>query len=269
MPHPSIILKNGLAIPQVGFGTYKIEPGESAERAIAFALECGYRHIDTAAIYGNEESVGKAIRTSGIARSDIFITTKLWNEDHTDPEQALNESVKRLQTEYVDLYLIHWPVRSRNASWKTLERLYAQGLCKAIGVSNFTIRHLDELLGVASIIPLVNQVEFHPYVYQKELLEYCIRHSIQIEAYAPLTRGVKLDEGRIVRFSKQYGKTPAQIMLRWGIQHGLIVLPKSTNRDHIKSNLDIFDFELRDEDMIQLDGIGRTFRKYPDPENMP
>ena len=190
----TINLNNGIKIPNLGLGVWQIPNGNVCEEAVLAGLSAGYRHIDTAAIYENEESVGNAIRKSNITRKEIFVTTKLWNDDHDDVERAFNESLSRLQLDYVDLYLMHFPVTGRNKSWKILEKIYKSGKAKAIGVSNFTIRHLKELLENSDIVPAVNQVEFHPYLYQKELLDFCNKNKIKLEAYSPLTHGKKLND---------------------------------------------------------------------------
>ncbi|MDH3460029.1 MAG: aldo/keto reductase, partial [Burkholderiaceae bacterium] len=210
-----IALNDGRLIPQLGLGVWQLRSGKACQSAVVAALEAGYRHIDTAAIYGNEESVGAAIKASSVPREEIFVTTKLWNEHHANPEKALNESLRKLRTEYVDLYLIHYPVPQRRESWKTLEALKAKGKASSIGVSNFTLRHLTELLAQTDTVPVVNQVEFHPYLYQKELLEFCKTKGIVVEAYSPLTHGQKLDDPRLVAIAKKFsllGWPPAS---RW------------------------------------------------------
>ena len=264
-----VLLNNDVRIPSLGLGTYRSAPGKETEQAVLTALRLGYRHIDTAAIYRNEESVGAAIKRSGIPREEIFITTKLWNADHHRIEAALKESLKKLGTSYVDLYLIHWPVPERNDSWEALERLYKKGLCKAIGVSNFTVSHLEQLLNTAKIVPAVNQVEFSPFLYQKELLEYCSKKGIIVEAYSPLTRGQKLTHPLLKQLEKQYEKTPAQILLRWAVQHDMVVLPKSTHEERIKENMNIFDFSISPADMKELDSLDENFRVAWDPSGMP
>lgn len=262
-------LNNGVEMPALGLGVWESAEGNECENAVIEATKAGYRHIDTAAIYGNEKSVGNGIKKSGISREEIFITTKLWNGDHDNPEGALEESLKKLQLDYVDLYLIHWPVPERNKTWKMLEQFLEEGKCRAIGVSNFTIRHLEELLKQSKIIPAVNQVEFTPYLFQKELLEYCKSKGIQLEAYSPLTRGIKLKDPKLVEMANRYNKTPAQILLRWNSQHGVVVIPKSTRKERILENSDIFDFEISEDDMKKLDSFNEGFRVCPDPNKMP
>ncbi len=262
-------LNNGVEIPMLGLGTWESADGSECENAVSDAIQVGYRHIDTAAAYRNEKSVGKGIKKSGISRDEIFVTTKLWNQSHDDPEGALEESLEKLQLDYVDLYLIHWPVPQRNSSWKMLEKFLEEGKCKSIGVSNFTIRHLEELFKQSKIVPAVNQVEFTPYLFQKELLEYCKSKGIQLEAYSPLTRGVKLKDQRLVDIAKKYNKTPAQILIKWNLQHGLVVIPKSTKKERLIENSDVFDFQISNEDMAKLDSFNENFRICPDPNKMP
>jgi diketogulonate reductase-like aldo/keto reductase len=261
-------------IPQLGLGVWQIRKGATCEQAVLAGLEAGYRHIDTASMYGNEESVGAAIRASGIPRENIFITTKLWNSDHGDPERALDVSLRRLNFDYVDLYLIHYPVRERLRSWPVLESLRAKGKARSIGVSNFTIRHLRELLAETETVPAVNQVEFHPYLFQKDLLAFSVAKGIVLEAYSPLTHGRRLNDRKLVAIAKKYSsqagsKSTAQILLRWALQHGLAVIPKSSNRKRIFENADVFDFEISPEDMRLLDSFNEDLRTCWDPTNDP
>lgn len=265
MKQSTIKLNTGARIPQVGFGTWKIKPNSAAKEAVTSTLEAGYRHIDTARIYMNEKGVGKAINNSSIPRNEIFLTTKLWNTNHRDPRAAFEKSLKRLDTDYIDLYLIHYPVRARVASWKVMEELYAEGKAKAIGVSNFTIRHLTELMEQTNIVPAVNQVEFHPFLYQKDLLEFCTKHGIVVEAYSPLAHGQKLDDPTLKQVAHKYSKVPSQIMIRWAIQHGMVVLPKSTQPERIAQNIDVFDFAITEPDMALLDGLNINLRTCWDP----
>ncbi len=261
-------LNNGVKIPILGLGVWQIPP-EICEDTVINALNAGYRHIDTAAIYENEESAGNAIRKSGIPRKEIFVTTKLWNDDHDDVESAFNDSLKKLQIEYVDLYLMHFPVPERNNSWKFLEKVYKSGKARAIGVSNFTISHLKELMANAEVIPAVNQVEFHPYLYQKELLNFCNNQGIKIEAYSPLTHGHKLKDPKLIEIAKGYHKSTAQLLIRWGLQHDLIVLPKTSNKMRILENASVFDFEISGKDVEKLDGFNENFRTCWDPTKVP
>ncbi|HLD06722.1 MAG TPA: aldo/keto reductase [Candidatus Nanoarchaeia archaeon] len=264
----TLTLNNGVQIPVLGFGTWKLS-GNEAKEAVLHALQAGYRHIDTAAIYGNEQEVGEAIRESGIPRKDIFITTKLWNDDHDHIEEAFQKSLQRLGVDYVDLYLMHWPVEHRRVmSWKVMEKLYSQKKCRAIGVSNFTIRHLQELLAQAKVVPAVNQFELSPYLSQPELVQFCKGKGIAVEAYSPLTRGRKLADPKLVAIAQKYGKTPAQILIRWPLQHGLVVLPKSATPERINENADVFGFEISKEDMKKLDAFNENFRVCWDPTKM-
>ncbi|HEX2226994.1 MAG TPA: aldo/keto reductase [Candidatus Binatia bacterium] len=289
-----IALNDGYAIPQLGLGVWQIRSGKVCEAAVLAALEAGYRHIDTAAMYGNEESVGAGIRSSGIPRENIFVTTKLWNSDHGNPERALETSLRKLNMDYVDLYLIHYPVRQRRQSWRVLEALRAKGKTRSIGVSNFTIKHLTELLADADTVPAVNQVEFHPYLYQRDLLEYCRSKRIVIEAYSPLTHGERLRDGKLVTIANRYAsavsdpaqsrskrppasssphapqtKSTAQILIRWALQHELVVIPKSSKPQRILENADVFDFEISPDDMQLLDTFNENLRTCWDPTNAP
>ena len=289
-----IKLNDGYLIPQLGLGVWQTRAGVTCEAAVLAALEAGYRHIDTAAFYGNEESVGAAIRMSGVSREQVFITTKLWNSDHGNPERALETSLRKLKLDYVDLYLIHYPVRERRQSWRSLETLRADGRARSIGVSNFTIRHLTELLGEAKTVPAVNQVEFHPYLYQRDLLDFCAGRGIVLEAYSPLTTGVQLKDPKLVAVARRYlkakarpvaprsrlrlaekfsrrseTKSTAQILIRWALQHGLVVIPKSANPRRIFENADIFDFEITAADMQLLDRLNENLRTCWDPTHAP
>jgi diketogulonate reductase-like aldo/keto reductase len=256
-----IQLNSGVEIPILGLGTWRAE-GKECSQAILWAFEAGYRHIDTAAFYGNEEAVGKAVKDSGLDREEIFITTKLWNNDHgyDNAINAFNKSLKRLTLDYVDLYLIHWPVSGRRIeTWKALEKLTNDGKARAIGVSNFMTSHLEELLPNVEILPAINQIEFNPYQYQKGLHQYCLRKYIQLEAFAPIVRARKFEDPKLLELCKKYGKTPAQILLRWAIQHDIIVIPKSIHKERIIENSLIFDFEISDEDMKKLDGFHEDY----------
>jgi diketogulonate reductase-like aldo/keto reductase len=268
-------LSNGRIMPAIGFGTWEITPDDAAEKAVLLALEAGYRHIDTAKIYGNERGVGAAVRGSGIAREEIFVTTKLWNEDHDYDAalRAIDGSLERLGLDYVDLYLIHWPKSeygSRDQAWRAMQEIYKSGKAKAIGVSNYTIRHLSELIETSDMVPMVNQVEFHPFIYdhQKALLAYCRERNIAVEAYSPLARHSKTSTAEVEAVAAKHGKTPSQVLLRWCLQHGTVPLPRSTNPDHIRENLNVFDFELTDEDMKILDRLSDGERVTTDPENI-
>ncbi len=265
-------LNNGIEMPLFGLGTYQARPGKQTKEAVLYALKIGYRLIDTAAMYENEEAVGEAIRESGIPREEIFLTTKLWNADHgyDNALAAFDESLKRLDLSYIDLYLIHFPVEKlRNESWRALEKLLEKGKCKAIGVSNYMIWHLEELLKSSSTIPAVNQVEFSPYLYQKELLDFCKAHKIMFQAYSPLTKGHKLGDPKLGEVASKYSKTPAQILIRWALQKGTIVIPKSAKKQRIKENASVFDFEITTEDMNLLDSFNQNLRTSWDPSTVP
>ncbi|TCS82117.1 diketogulonate reductase-like aldo/keto reductase [Tepidibacillus fermentans] len=266
----STVLHNGVKMPWLGLGVYKAKEGEEVENAVKTALKVGYRSIDTAAFYDNEVGVGKAIRESGVQREEIFITTKVWNnrQGYESTLQAFEESRKKLGVEYVDLYLIHWPVKGKyKETWKALEKLYKDGYVKAIGVSNFQIHHLEDVMADAEIIPMVNQVEFHPRLTQKELLHFCKTHNIQLEAWRPLMQGQIFNEPTIVELANKYSKKPSQIVLRWDLQHGVVTIPKSVHEDRIKENADIFDFELDTEDMLAIDELNENQRLGADPDN--
>lgn len=255
-------LNNGVLIPVIGLGTWQ-SYGKDVKNSVKWALELGYRHIDTAFFYDNEKEIGEAIRESGINRDDIFITTKLWNDMHGYEKtlKAIDRSLKNLGLSYVDLYLIHWPVsKTRTETWKTMEKICKEGKARAIGVSNFTIRHIKELLPHVDIMPVVNQVEFTPFLYQKELLDFCESYKIKIEAYSPLTRGQKFNEPLLIELSHKYKRSIAQILIRWGLQQNLIELPKSIHYDRISENSKVFDFEISNEDMIALNNLNENFR---------
>ncbi|MFN8576965.1 MAG: aldo/keto reductase [Candidatus Sericytochromatia bacterium] len=265
-------LNNGSEMPLFGLGVYQSDKGEETRKAVLDSLEAGYRHIDTAKFYQNEKDVGNAIKESGIPRSEIFVTTKLWNSDHGYDLtlKAFEKSLEQLDLGYIDLYLVHWPVTGlRNETWKAMEKIMESGKCKSIGVSNYTIKHLKELLDFANIVPAVNQVEFSPYLYQKELLDFCNKNSIQLEAYSPLTQGEKLKEKVLVDISKKYNKTTAQLILRWALQHNIVIIPKSVTKSRIIENANIFDFNISDEDMNKLDLLNENFRTCWDPSNNP
>ena len=258
-------------MPLLGLGVYKAVGENEVETAILHAADAGYRLIDTASAYANEDGVGRGIAQCGIPRKDLFITTKIWNNAQRlgDITGAFNRSLERLQLDYIDLYLIHWPVPGCFLNtWKELVKLYESGRVRSIGVSNFEIRHLEELASVSDVVPAVNQIEFHPYWYQKELLEYCKSKGIQVQAYAPLARGAYLDNDIICVLATKYGKTPAQIGLRWALQKGVAVIPKSTNPQIIVINGDIFDFEIEEEDMAYIDQLNQNFRSAGIPEDL-
>lgn len=268
----TVLLNNGVEMPVFGLGVYQSHPGRETQQAVRFALEAGYWSIDTAAYYRNERDVGLAVRESGLSREEVFITTKLTNEDHGYERavSACESSLERLGMDYVDLYLIHWPVEGvRGEAWRGLERLLDEGKCRSIGVSNYTIRHLEELLDTSSTVPAVNQVEFHPFLYQRELLDFCNHHGIVLEAYSPLTRGNRLDDPRLALIAERYAKTPAQVLIRWGLQHRVVEIPKSVRQERILENADVFDFELSAHDMNDLDTLDMDLRTAWDPTDVP
>jgi diketogulonate reductase-like aldo/keto reductase len=261
-------LRGGVEMPVLGLGVWQSAPGEETQRAVAEALAAGYRHVDTARAYRNEADVGAAIRASGVPRSEIFVTTKLWNADHGYDKalRAIDRSLESLGLSQVDLYLIHWPVEGlRRDTWRAMERILADGKARAIGVSNYTTRHLDEVLQHAKVPPAVDQVEFNPFLHQRDLLAHCRRHGIQLEAYGPLVRGHKMEDPVVQRTGKKHGKTPAQVLLRWGIQHELVVIPKSVRPERIRENADLFGFELDEQDMAALDELDEGYRTSWDP----
>ena len=264
------LLNNGLKMPWLGFGVFRISDGQEVEHAVGHALDAGYRSIDTAAVYRNERGVGKAIRESGISREEIFLTTKVWNGDQRERRTlaAFEESLERLGTEYVDLYLLHWPVKScYQESWKVMEEIYHSGRAKSIGVSNFMIHHLEDLLSNSQVVPAVNQVEFHPFLVQPDLLKFCQEYQIQVEAWSPLMQGQIVNVASIQKIGEKYNKTPAQIVLRWNLLHKVVTIPKSVNPNRIVENSQIFDFELSQADMNALDALDEGKRIGPDPDN--
>lgn len=265
-------LNNGVTIPRFGLGVWRSRPGEETAHAVQHALKSGYRHIDTAHFYKNEKDVGEAVRRSGIPREQIFVTTKLWNDDHGYDRalRACDDSLNKLGFSNVDLYLVHFPVREkRKDSWRALETLCRDGKCRAIGVSNYTIRHLEELLSHANVVPAVNQVEFHPWLYQKDLVEFCRQHGILVEAYSPLTKGQKVNDPELMTLAKRYRRSGAQILIRWALQHDLIVIPKSIHPERIDENANVFDFEITPDDMKTLDGFHTGLRVAWDPNKEP
>ena len=264
------VLNNGLEMPWLGLGVFQVNDGREVEQEVINALETGYRSIDTAAAYNNERGVGTAIRESGIPRADIFITTKVWNGDQRKKrtQAAFEESLERLQTDYLDLYLVHWPVKGfYQETWQAMQEIYQSGRAKAIGVSNFMIHHLEDILGDGQIVPAVNQVEFHPYLVQPDLLKFCQSHQIQLEAWAPIVKGEIVNEPVAQKLAEKYNKTPAQIALRWDLQHDVVTIPKSIRPHRIAENADIFDFELSEAEIKALDALDEGRRTGPDPYN--
>jgi diketogulonate reductase-like aldo/keto reductase len=264
------VLNNGLKMPWLGFGVFQVNEGEEVENSVKWALEAGYRSIDTAAIYRNERGVGNAMRQSGLPREEIFLTTKVWNDDQRAKRtlDAFDESLERLGTDYVDLYLIHWPVKGcYQETWEAMEEIYHSGRAKAIGVSNFLVHHLQDILEDSDIVPAVNQVEFHPFLVQPELLNFCKEHQIQLEAWSPLIRGEIVVVPEAQKLAQKYQKTTAQIALRWDLQHEVVTIPRSIHRNRIEENAQIFDFEISDEDMALLDALDAGRRIGPDPDD--
>lgn len=261
-------LTNGASIPQVGLGVWQSPQGAPTQNAVRDALELGYRHVDTARVYRNEHDVGAAVKTSHVPRNEVFVTTKLWNDDqgYDSALRALDKSLDRLGLDYVDLYLIHWPVaEKRRDSWRALEQAFADGKARAIGVSNYLVPHLEELLTYARVVPHVNQIELSPFLQRRETRALCAKHKIVVEAYSPLTRGEKLTDSTVVKIAKAVSRTPAQVLLRWGVEHGVVVLPKSVNRDRIAENAGVFDFTLSSEQMRDLDGLEENLTTGWDP----
>lgn len=261
-------LNNGVQMPLLGLGVYDMYNKE-AEQAISTAFEIGYRLIDTATMYRNETEVGNAVRNSGIKRDEIFVTTKVNNPDHGYDAalRAFDQSMKKLNIGHIDLYLVHWPMKPRKDTWKALEHLYNTKQVRSIGVANYLMPFLHELETYASIVPVLNQVEFSPFLFSNDLLQYCNEHKIQLQSYTPITKGAKLKDKRLVQVAGKYGKTPAQIILRWNIQHGVSTIPKSANPERQKENFGIFDFNISEEDMRSIDSFDEKFRVQDNPMN--
>lgn len=267
----AVFLNNDRKMPLLGLGVYKATGENEAENAIISAVKCGYRMIDTASAYKNEENVGRGIARCGIPRKELFITTKIWNNAQRlgDVEGAFQRSLDRLGLDYIDLYLIHWPVPGCYLStWKEMEKILSSGRALSIGVSNFEIRHLEELRRVSGIVPAVNQIECHPLCYPKELIDYCQANGIQVQAYAPLARGAYLDHDVLCVMGTKYAHTPAQVGLRWAVQKGISVIPKSVHPDRIESNANIFDFSIDQEDMDLLDTLNENYHSASVPEDL-
>jgi diketogulonate reductase-like aldo/keto reductase len=250
-------LADGHTIPVLGLGVWQISNGPECVNAVRWALEAGYRHVDTAQAYGNEDSVGRALRESGVPREDVFVTTKFY-PGGKDPVATVEQSLKRLGTEYVDLYIIHWPQGGPTWAWPGMERAHELGYARSIGVSNFSVAELNDVLAVADVAPLVNQVQLSPFEHRRKLVEAHGEHGIVTEAYSPLGTGRHLADEAVARVAARVGRTPAQVLLRWCVQHDLVVLPKSTHRDRIVENAQIFDFTLSDDDMAELDALDQT-----------
>lgn len=269
---PTVTLNNGVEIPQLGFGVFQVPDAETTA-AVSAALEAGYRSIDTAAIYGNETGVGRALADSGIDRGDLFVTTKLWNSDqgYDATLEAFDASLAKLGLDYVDLYLIHWPTPARDLyreSWKAIEKLLADGRIRAAGVSNFQAAHLERLIAGSDLVPAVNQVELHPGLQQSELRAAHARLGIATEAWSPLAQGAVLEDEAITTIAARHGKSPAQVVLRWHLQLGNVVIPKSVTPARIRENLDVFDFALTDDEMTAIAGLDRDLRTGPHPDEL-
>jgi diketogulonate reductase-like aldo/keto reductase len=266
----TVELKNGIPMPYFGLGVFQVHDGEEVIQAVKDALSAGYRHIDTASLYGNERGVGKAVAETGIPRKEIFVTSKVWNSDqgYDSTLRAFDKSLKLLGFEYLDLYLVHWPVKGKYLdTWKALERLYSEDQVRAIGVSNFLQHHLEDLLPHCETVPMVNQMEFHPRLVQQKLMDYCSSHTIQYEAWSPLMQGKIFSVKELQALGANYGKDVGQIVLRWSLQKGVVTIPKSVHRERIISNAQVFDFEITAEDMLAIDRLDLNQRVGADPDN--
>ncbi|MCM2605685.1 aldo/keto reductase [Rossellomorea marisflavi] len=269
----SITLNNGVQMPEIGYGVFRVEEGKDLEKAVETAIRIGYRSIDTAAIYQNEKSVGKgvqnAIDAGLVTREELFITSKVWNDglSYDETIQAYNDTLERLGLEYLDLYLIHWPGQNKYMEpWKALEALYKEGRIKSIGVSNFQVSHLEHLLETAEVKPVINQIEFHPKLVQEDVRAFCEKHDIQVEAWSPLMNAELLNHETVNEIAESLGKSAAQVILRWDLQHGVVTIPKSMTESRIKENIDIYDFELTEEQVKTLDALDEHKRIGPDPD---
>ena len=265
----TITLSNGVKMPFIGLGTWQVKDEQEAINAVKWAIEAGYKAIDTAVVYQNEAAVGTGIKESGANREDLFITTKVYNDcqGYEATHRSFKESLEKLQLDYVDLYLIHWPITEKyHETWRAMEEIYKSGKAKAIGISNFHQQHIEDLMITAKIKPMMNQIELHPNQNQKELVDYCQKQGIQITAYSPLGHGNVFENPVLQEMGKKYNKSVAQIILRWDIQNGIVAIPKSVNKERIASNIDVFDFELTKEDMAKIDALhtGERVNKNPD-----
>ncbi len=266
----TVTLSNNVQIPLLGLGVFKMAEGEEVSDGVTWALEAGYRAIDTAKVYANEAGVGKAIRASSVPREDIFVTTKVWNSDqgHDSTLRAFDTSLGELGLDYVDLYLVHWPVKGKyEETWKAVEQLYRDGRVKAIGVSNFLIHHLKDVLDSGSIVPMVNQVEFHPRLQQPALQAFCAEHGVQLEAWSPIMKGRVMEIPELQAIGRNHGKNPVQVTLRWLLQKSIVAIPKSSRQERIVSNANIFDFSLSEDEMAQIESLDQGVRVGPDPDN--
>jgi 2,5-diketo-D-gluconate reductase A len=275
MTIPTVQLNNGVSMPQLGLGVWQTKDGDQVINAVHSAIDAGYRLIDTAAMYGNEKGIGQAIRSASVPRDKLFVTTKLWNSDqgYDNTLKAFDASLDRLGLEYLDLYLIHWPTPAQDKyvdTWRAFEHIYASGRVKAIGVCNFHVPHLEKLLDHATILPAVNQIELHPRLQQQAIRDYCASKSIQVESWSPIggTGGNLLDDPTLGAIATRHHRSPAQIVIRWHIQLGLVVIPKSTHPDRIVQNAQVFDFELSDADMATIAALNTDTRRGPDPDTM-
>ncbi|MCM3019365.1 aldo/keto reductase [Priestia megaterium] len=263
-------LANGVKMPWLGLGVYKVEDGQEVVDSVKYAIKAGYKSIDTAKIYENEEGVGQAVKESGVSREELFVTSKVWNADqgYDTTIQAFETSLNKLGLEYLDLYLIHWPVEGKyKDTWKALEKLYKDGKIRAIGVSNFQVHHLEDLIADAEVKPMVNQIEFHPLLTQTEVREYCKKQEIQVEAWSPLAQGELLDNEVLTQIAEKHGKSTAQVILRWDLQNEVVTIPKSTKEHRIIQNADVFDFELNAEEVEKINALNQNHRVGPDPDN--
>jgi diketogulonate reductase-like aldo/keto reductase len=264
----TVRLSNGVRMPRLGLGTYKAQQGGDVEREVSAALETGYRSIDTASLYENEEGIASAIRTSGIPRTELFITSKVWNSEqgYNSTFRAFDRSLKRLGTDYLDLYLVHWPRPETPETWRAIERLYAEGMVRAIGVCNHLQHHLEDLISRAEVVPMVDQYEFHPWLQQPSLREYCFAHDIVPEAWAPVMKGHVGEVAELVEIGRRHSKSPAQVAIRWILQHGMVTIPKSVHAERVRENAEVFDFALSAEEMATIDGLDRGYRFGPEPD---
>jgi methylglyoxal/glyoxal reductase len=267
-------LNNGVEIPVLGLGVFRSPEGDTTQSAVLSALKTGYRHIDTARVYANEKSVGEAVRRSGLSRNEIFVTTKLWNADqgYDSTLRACNESLRLMGLDYLDLFLVHWPVPVlRRDTWRAMETLVEQGVCRAVGVSNYMVRHIEEILSYCRVKPAVNQIELTPYNYlfRKPLVDLCRANDIQLEAYSPLTKGQKLKDAKLMQIAARYNKSTAQLLIRWVLEQGVVVIPKSVSPERIRQNSEVFDFTISAEDMALLETFNENLITGWDPTNAP
>lgn len=265
----TVALNNGLEMPYFGLGVFQSKAGGEVVNAVKYALDAGYKAIDTAAIYKNEEGVGLGIRESGQNREDLFITSKVWNSDqgYDSTLKAYDASLERLGLDYLDLYLIHWPKEKSAETWKALEKIYEEGRVKAIGISNFLQHHVEDLLKDANVVPMINQMEFHPRLVQQDLVEFCHSNGIRYEAWSPLMQGKIFDVPEMVELAEKYGKSVVQLVLRWNLQKGVVTIPKSVKKERIEDNAKVFDFEISEEDVKLIDSLDKHERVGPDPDN--